>query len=58
MKNIIIAGAAGSLGQYLQRRYLENNFNIISVSRKKNNQSKIKNLYTFNEDLSNKKKYN
>jgi len=55
MKNIIIAGAAGSLGQYLQRRYLENNFNIISVSRKKNNQSKIKNLYTFNEDLSNKK---
>ena len=55
MKNIIIAGAGGPLGQYLQKSYLNDNFNVISISRKKNYKFKLKNLHTYYGDLSNKK---
>ena len=57
MKNIIIAGAGGPLGQYLQKSYLKDNFNVISISRKKNYKfkSKFKNLHSYSGDLSDKK---
>ena len=55
MKNIIIAGAGGPLGQYLQKSYLKDNFNVISISRKKNYKFKFKNFHPYNGDLSDKK---
>ena len=55
MKNLIIAGAGGSLGQYLQKSYLKDNFNVISISRKNNYKFKSKNLYSYCGDLFDKK---
>ena len=53
MKNIIIAGATGSLGKYFVKEYLNLGFFVISISRKK---LKIKNkrFLNYNLELSNK----
>ncbi len=54
MKNLIITGANGSLGNYLKDHYLKDNFNVIAFYRKKKIKDKSKNLYYFQTDLSKK----
>ena len=54
MKTIIITGAGGSLGNFLLKKYLNEGYKVIGITRSKNSRIKNKNLFFYKANLSNK----